>query len=204
MDPQWIPQDFCCADALPVVALRAANENRGSLVPLLIRELECWLDANDAERLQPNAVFFAFHLLGAWREKSAYPLLARFLQSPSGQIETILGDSETETSHRVMAAVFDGDPQPIYTIILNPNASEYVRSRMLETLAILGLSGRIPRDALTDFLKKCWDDLQPRQDCFAWNGWQSAVAMLGLSELKSIVLRAFLCGAIDRFWVTAD
>ena len=30
------------------------------------------------------------------------------------------------TTHRVMAAVFDGDPQPIYNIILDENADEFI------------------------------------------------------------------------------
>jgi L-asparaginase II len=48
----------------------------------------------------------------------------------------ILGDAITATTHRVMAAVFDGDPQPLYEIILDRNAEEFVRSRMCEALAM--------------------------------------------------------------------
>jgi hypothetical protein len=33
-----------------------------------------------------------------------------------------------------MVAVFDGDPKPIFEIILDPEAEEFVRSRMCEAL----------------------------------------------------------------------
>jgi hypothetical protein len=49
-----------------------------------------------------------FHLLGEWRETSAYPVLARLLRLPGEDMDEILGDAVTKTSHRVMAAVFDG------------------------------------------------------------------------------------------------
>jgi hypothetical protein len=34
--------------------------------------------------------------------------------------------------------------------------------------------------------------------CFVWQGWQSAIAMRGLSELKVLVKRASDRGFIDR------
>jgi type 1 fimbriae regulatory protein FimB/type 1 fimbriae regulatory protein FimE len=50
-----------------------------------------------------------------------------------------------------MAAVFDGDPQPLYDIILDPNAEQFVRSRIREALAILVLRGeKIIRHAAND------------------------------------------------------
>jgi L-asparaginase II len=50
-----------------------------------------------------------------------------------------------ETAHRVMVAVFDGDPKPIFEIILDPEAEEFVRSRMCEALAMLVLRSEAVR-----------------------------------------------------------
>jgi hypothetical protein len=50
--------------------------------------------------------------------------------------------SSKTTTHRVMAAVFDGDPQPIYDIILDPAADEFVRSRMCENPGDIGAAER--------------------------------------------------------------
>jgi hypothetical protein len=90
-------------------------------------------------------LFFIFHLLGEWRETSAYRALARFLRRPPDDVNAAISDAITMTTHRVMAAVFDGDPQPIYNIILDENADQFVRSSMCETLAMLVLQGRLDR-----------------------------------------------------------
>src|ERR1700752_1621035 len=119
-------------EGMPAEAIRAATANRATVAPLLVEALERHEPNNEVEE---NALFIAFHLLGQWREKSAYRELARFLRWP--EVETILGDATTETSHKVMAGVFDGDPGPIYEIIHDVDADEFVRARMFGTLVIL-------------------------------------------------------------------
>jgi hypothetical protein len=166
-----------------------------------MEEIERYLAANADDRTKPNPLFFIFHLLGSWREKSAYRPLTRLLRCSRNQIDGVLGDGITSTSHRVMAAVFDGDPQPLYDVILDPAADEYVRSRMCEALAMVTLRGEMPREEAKRFLFTCYSDLKPEHDCFVWNGWQSAIAMLGLDELKSFVEHAFARGSVDSSWL---
>ena len=40
-------------------------------------------------------------------------------------------------------------------------------------------------------------EMQPQAQDFVWFGWQSAIAMLGLSDLKTLVKKAFDRGFID-------
>src|SRR5882757_4309320 len=42
-----------------------------------------------------------------------------------------------------------------------------------------------------------FSDLQPQRQNFVWVGWQSAIAMLGMSDLKILVKKAFDRGFID-------
>jgi hypothetical protein len=158
------------------------------------------LDAIDRcgpnSEVEENGLFIAFHLLGQWQEKSAYRTMARFLRRPD--IGLILGDATTETSHRVLASVFDGDPRPIYDIILDPEADEFVRGRVFDALVILVFRGKLDRTAVADFLRSAFDGLQPRDMCFVWDGWQGAVALLALVELEPLVREAFRLGFIDE------
>ncbi len=197
MEPAAIIEQLSHFDGLPREALRAATEQRAALAPLLIERIESCAESEAIDDLP----FFAFHLLGQWRETSAYRALARLLRSPSDRLDRLLGWSITETAHRVMAAVFDGDPAPIYNIILDTEADEFARSRMCETLAMLVREGRLDRDEVAAFLRDCWINLQPRECCFVWNGWQSAIAMLGLVELKDIVREAFDRDLINSGWL---
>ncbi len=201
MDTQQILDRLSHYSDLPVEALRAAGENREVVLPTFIAEIDGFVAALPEERSGRNPLFFIFHLLGSWREKSAYRSLARLLRLPRAEVRKALGEAITSTSHQVMAAVFDGDPRPLYDVIQDDRADEFSRSRMLETLAMATLAGRARREETKEFLATCWDELQPREDCFVWNGWQSAIAMLGLSELRPLVLRAFAHGEIDQAWL---
>jgi hypothetical protein len=63
---------------------------------------------------------------------------------------------------------------------------------MCEVLAIATLHGEMPRAEAARFLRACHSDLEPKDNgCFVWNGWQSAIAALGLVELKPLVRQAF-------------
>ena len=61
--------------------------------------------------------------------------------------------------------------------------------------------GEVSRDGVARFLRDCFMNLEPQRQCFVWQGWQSAIAMLGLAELTSLVKKAFDRGFIDRQWL---
>lgn len=197
MEPAAIIHELTHFQGLPREALKAAAERRAELAPILINEIEAYLSLPADQRAAPTPVFYAFHLLGDWKDKSAYRLLSRFLRCPPDELEAQIGDGLVETAHRVIASVFDGDPEPIFGIILDPLADEFVRSRMCEALAMLVLRGEVDREAVARFLRDCFMNLQPQSECYVWTGWQSAIAMLGLRELRGLVKKAFDRGFIN-------
>src|SRR5258708_5955088 len=197
LDQQILEQLGSRADP-PDDAIRAADTNRAPMVPLFLRTIDQTATAGPSMQ---DALFIAFHLLGQWREKSAYRPLAAFLRRPAKEVEPILGDATTETCHRVMASVFDGDPNPLYEVILDPEADEFVRARMCDALVIVTLRGELQREETARFLQSCYSGLQPQDECFVWEGWQRAVAILRLSELKPLVKQAFERGFISPSWL---
>jgi len=201
MDTRQILDALDVSRPFPVAAIEAARIHRDSIVPVLIEEFDRFVSTGKA-KIGEMALFFGFHLLGEWREKSAYRPLARFLQLPGEMLEPSLGDSKTETTHRVMAAVFDGDPQPLQDVIRNKAGDEFVRSRMLDALAMLTVSDDIPREATAQFLRDCYDTLEPRKDCYVWQGWQAAISRLAFADMKPLVEEAFKRGSIHSGWLT--
>jgi len=197
MDAQAILHKLTHAAGLPREALKAASAQRDKMLPLFLQEIETYLALEPAARAKPTPLFFVFHLLGEWREKVAYRPLARLLSLPGHEIDTIFGDGITTTSHRVMAAVFDGDPEPLYDIILDPKAEEFIRAGMCEALAMVTVRGELDRPVVGRFLRDAFINLQPQRQNFVWVGWQSASAMLGMSDLKILVKKAFDRGFID-------
>jgi Protein of unknown function (DUF1186)/SEC-C motif len=196
MNVQEILERLTNYDRLPVEAIRAAEADRAAMVPAFLDAIEAFISGNADERAKPSPLFFIVHLLGSWREKSAYRPLARLLRCPHQDVDGLLGDAITETSSQIMAGVFDGDPQPLYEIILDPEADEFVRWAMCDTLAIVTLKGELPRSEAARFLAACFTDLKPAGSCCVWEGWQEAIAALGLAELRPQVRQAF-----ERSWV---
>jgi len=97
-----------------------------------------------------------------------------------------------------MASVFDGDPEPLYDIILDPNAEQFIRAGMCEALAMVTMRGELDRAVVGRFLRDAFIEMRPQAECYVWVGWQSAIAMLGMSDLKLLVKKAFDRGFIDR------
>jgi hypothetical protein len=204
MEPEKILDELTYADGLPREALKAASAQRVEMLPLFLNEIETYLALEPAARVKPTPLFFIFHLLGEWREKAAYRTLALLLRLPRREVDRIFGDGITTTSHRVMAAVFDGDPEPLYEIILDPKAEEFIRAGMCEALAIVTLRGELDRAVAGRFLRDAFIEMRPQADSYVWVGWQSAIAMLGMSDLKSLVKKAFDRGFIDSHVLAFD
>ena len=57
----------------------------------------------------------------------AYEPFMRLLGREEEVIEKILGDATTETSHKVIISVFDGNVDALYEVMNNPAAYEFVR-----------------------------------------------------------------------------
>ena len=140
----------------------------------------------------------AAFLLAEWKETRAYRPLARLCRLGEGSLEDVFGDAGAGHSHKVMAAVYDGDPQPIYDIIVDRHADQMARCRMFDTLVMLVADGRLDHEAAAAFVRECFDKLMPRDESMVWLGWVEAVALLGMAELGPRVRKA-----IDNFWVPA-
>jgi uncharacterized protein len=189
MDVERILHELAQQGRLPTEAILAAREKREALVPWFIEAFERYMD--DPAHQPPDLLFMAFHLLGEWRERTSYRPLARFLRSRRDDVDRALGDAITVTANRVMAEVFDGEPQPLYDLIRDPAADEYIRSEMCETLAAVTLRGDIPRAETARFLRACFNDLEDEKECFVWNGWLAAVAMLRLEDFTPLAKEIF-------------
>jgi hypothetical protein len=195
MEPRQILEQLGKSAELPVDAIRAARLNKSALVPEFIAILDAAADGKAAAEDSRELLFFAFHLLGEWREKSAFPTLLKFLCSPAAES---LYDELCITAHRVMARVFAGDTQLLRALILDRGADEFMRSAMFETMALLTHVGAIRREETTAFLRTCFEAFQEEHDNFVWFGWQRTISLLGLGQLLHLVKEAFDQGFVDQ------
>lgn len=199
MSPEEILLALNDADGeLPSAALRAAGERRAEIVPLLVEAIERAATAPVDELDEAPQVFFGALLLGEWRETSAYRPLARLLRRADDGGERIFGDAGMEAINRVMANVFDGDPEPLYEVVFEPGADPFIRWSMFDALAILAVRGAFARERVARFLAEAFEKLAPDDDGCVWAGWVDTVQTLGLAELTPLVKRAFDEGRVDE------
>ncbi|WP_457795920.1 DUF1186 domain-containing protein [Methylocystis sp. S23] len=186
---------------LPVDALRAAAARRSEVAPLLIAEIERAAQAPAGELATFHSVFFGWFLLAEWRETAAYRPVLRLLRRPHDDLEKFFGDAITEAAQRVIISLFDGDPQPLFDFALDKEADPYARDAAFGALAALAVDGKFPRERLAQFLRDCFDRLEPRDDSeesYVWVGWSEAVAALGLVDMVPLAREAFAKGWIDE------
>ncbi len=203
MDATEILREFGVVGRFPAEAIRAAREQRAVMLPVFLDAIERCL-AGTATPEMRDAACLIFHVLGEWREKSAYRPLVSLMRLPRDELDAVLGDAITATAKKVIASVFDGDPAPLYELIRDVQADEFARAAGCEALAIVTLRGALAREEAARFLRACYTQLRPQdpqQECYVWSGWQEAIAVLGLVELIPLVKEAFDRELVSEDWL---
>jgi uncharacterized protein len=196
-DVALILEGLATEGRMPREALADALARWDECAPAFIDMIERRPSMTDATDEFDNALFLIVHLCGQMRETRAYRPLLRLLAADAELVEHVLGDTVTATLPKVAAAVFDGDVAPLCSVILQPDANMWARNSLIEALARVTRDGRVPRETTAAFLARCDTELMPREDNHAWVGWQEAIAVLGLAELKEAVARAFADERVD-------
>jgi hypothetical protein len=195
-------------DELPTAALKAAVQQRAEIAPLMLAELKALVERFDAildgakseaefnslmrkATEVPSPLFYGFLLAAEWKQTEAYPLYARLLGWPHAGSRALLSEMVyDERSSRVMAKFYDGDPEPLFTLILDKNGDESIRFWQWRTLIVLGARGQIDLDVPRAFLIRAFDELEQEPDQLVWQGWEMVIIYFGLTDLVPRVARA--------------
>ena len=200
MTPEQIFTALAEAKRLPRDAMIAAGEHREEMIPVfldLIHRLQRATPDSVADD-DLSAFLFAFFLLGEWRDPRAYRPLIALLRHDPEFLELLLGDALTEGTSRVIAGVCDGDLQPIFEMIADPAADEFVRCQMIDALVLIARDRPETQPEVADYLEQFFAaDLDKPETL--WGSWAFAVANLGLEHLEPQVQQAFA-----QEWISPD
>ena len=100
--------------------------------------------------------------------------------------------------NRVIAGVCDGDLQPIFDVIKDPAADEFVRCQMIDALVMIALHRSETRPQVTAYLERFFASEIEKPETL-WGSWAFAVADLGLEHLEPQVRQAF-----EQEWISPD
>jgi hypothetical protein len=105
----------------------------------------------------------------SWREPRAYPYVVRWLSLPGEAPFDIADDVVTQDGGRILAAVCDGNLEPIKALVADRSANEYGRGAGVTALALLAAWAEVPREAvITMFLWLAREGLE-REPSQVWN-----------------------------------
>ncbi|HLH51988.1 MAG TPA: DUF1186 domain-containing protein, partial [Verrucomicrobiae bacterium] len=184
----------------PMEAMRAAIEQREAITPELLRIVEA-IAANPtefAQRDNSTLPVFTLYLLAQFREKRAFPAMVRIFSAPGETAYKLVGDTVTEGLKQIFASVYDGNPGPLYGLIENDRADEYVRDAAINAILVLENTGQMSRAEVIDYFRSLFHGRLKRTHSFAWNGLVCAVADLPAPELLEEVRQAYSEGLVDE------
>ena len=198
MTPEEIFAALAKRDGFPREALVAAGAKREDMVPLFLDQIDRLRSKAITSDSDPDvsAFLFTYFLLGEWREGRAYRPLAELLRRDIAELDWLIGDAVTEGTARVIAGVFDGNLQPIFAVLEDPNAYDFIRGQMIDALVMVARAHPEQAPEITAWME-CFPEADFEKPDVLWESWAFAVAELALAHLEPRVREAYEHGLID-------
>jgi yecA family protein len=167
----------------PAAALRCAVAFADQLAKPVIELVEKAASGALLLPKQQNLLFWGIHVLGVAGDKSLFRPLLRLIRLDREEFDPYLGDAVTETLPRVLISTFDGDATALFEACAEKSIDGFVRWGLFDAIARLTFDGAIPRATTIEFLARFERENLACPGDAAWEGWQDAVAHLGIEEL---------------------
>jgi hypothetical protein len=176
----------------PLEALESADAHRGVLVqPLLEVLARCVTDSDTVSDEESQLFCYGLYLLAKWRETRAYPLVIRWLSLPDAASTHLSGDVLTQDGARILAAVCDGDLEPIERLVLNREADELSRGVAVAALALLSVWAEVPREAILDHFVWLAREGLEREPSYVWSALAAESAAIEALAVFPELRRAY-------------
>jgi hypothetical protein len=191
---------------LPREAIEAAIAKRAQITPYLLEILADAIKRIDEIIEDDNyqGHLYAMYLLAQFREERAFPYIVQLFSFPGDIPHSIAGDVLTEDLSRILASVCGKETAPLFTLIENPSANEYVRAACQTCLVILVGCGNLQRTFVIDYFKQLFEGKLERAHSFAWDNLIACCCSLYPEELYVLIKQAFEELLIDTSFISLD
>lgn len=98
---------------------------------------------------------------------------------------------------RILAAVCDGDLEPIKRLVINREADEYSRGAAVAALALLSVWGEVPRDTIIEYFAWLAGEGLEREPSYVWSALAIESADIEALAIFPALRRAYDEGLID-------
>jgi hypothetical protein len=200
MSPADVLEDLSADRSVqPREALESADGHRDAILEPLLRVVDHGVDDPTGASPKEATLFaYALYLLAKWREPRAYPHVLRWLALPGEGAFDIAGDVVTQDGGRILAAVCDGDSEPINALVVNRNANEYCRGAAVNALALLAAWAEVPRETVVNYFLWLAREGLEREPGQVWNSLAADSADIEAVPVFPELRRAYDEGLIER------
>ena len=205
MSPEQVIADLSRERATPpVAALESADAHRDVLVEPLLEVLDrVTRDPDDATDAELSLFSHALYIVAKWRDTRAYPAVLRWLAFGE-TADDLTGDVLPQDGARILAAVCDGNIDPILDLIRDDEAGDLGRDVAVDSLALLAVWAELPRQRIVDSLRWLIREGLPREPSGAWAGLSSACLTMAATELFDDIRDALSVGLIPAEFINDD
>ncbi len=183
-----------CRDVFPQQAFDEAVAQREAITPALLDLVEkAAADPVAAAKSADDLVIvFALYLLAEFRDTRAYRPCVAIAAAPEDASYQILGDVITDSLHRILASLFDGDVAPILELASDSKADEYARGSAVRSLVVLVRNDRITREEAVRCLRELFSGRVERSMGWVWEDLVTSVLDLPAPELRAEATQALI------------
>lgn len=195
--PDYLQALEMFSPAFPKTALKEALSRKEESVPLLLELLKS-IPYRVRNRTIPESYMlheYGMHLLAELCETAAYRPLVEIAQMP--ELDDLIGDGVTEDLPKILAAVWDGDNEPLFKLIADNQADEFARAAGMHALGILHHTERLDREAFFAATLHIYQNCLERHYGYFWDAWVMLVADFRLSEFGDQIVEAYRSGFAD-------
>lgn len=104
---------------IPVKAYQVLAAHKEEVTPVLIQLVKDAIQHRKATGDYYVAHIHAILLLSQFKEKKAYPLVIEVLNLPVELIDRLIGDMLTEIIPKIILSIYDGNPEPLFELLIN-------------------------------------------------------------------------------------
>lgn len=132
----------------------------------------------------------SIYLLAYYRVTAAYPHIIKLISYPGDKVIQLTGEVFTEALGRILASVYDGDLQPIKSVIENQRLSPWIRSGALDSMMVLWKEDALKRSDVVSYLRELMQGKLERKPGYVWDTVALIAYDIHPGELESLLLDA--------------
>jgi len=188
---------------VPKEALAEAARQKDKIIPILLDAVDTIykkIQEGDEDVYHDPAYdlsYYGFLLLAQFQEQKAFPKLLKTLEMDKDGLDDMLGDMLGYMG-RILYSTYNGDLSTLNAVIENSSLNPFARGEALKVLDGIFCDGRLPREELINYLRKCLTELGEGEDEEIFGSLLvSLIADNDLYELAEDVREAYRKEKID-------